>query len=238
MRSRPRWLAVTAAFVLGCGGGGGSGPGKTCTLGGKTYAVGDNAPDPVLFNISPSTENGIACTARYCPPDAGADATPEAPVSDASTCALADSFRFGGIGGLREYSDESTITPPDHYKHVRTRLIGEAPTTMACAPALPPCAAGDAINVADIARALRDPDVLAALAQPTPLVYGVDSRPVDGPIYSVMRADGRGFFVGSPCGAPAIDCLVIPRGVQALVDQLRALDQQELAEPDCAMLRP
>ena len=80
-----------------------------------------------------------------------------------------------------------------------------------------------------------------ALAAPTPPTYGRDTRAVDGTIFQFLRADGRGFLAGGACGAatsacPAA-CVEVPAGITRLVNALRALDEQQLADPSCAALR-
>jgi hypothetical protein len=151
------------------------------------------------------------------------------------TCVLTDTYTFGWNGGLVAYSDESTLSPPDHYRHVRMSFRGAAPSTKECSPALPACGAQDTISLLDILRDLADADVKAAFAQATPPLYGVDSRPVDGQVYAVTRADGHGVLVGGPCGTPTRGgCRAIPRGLQALVDHLKMLDEAQLDKPACA----
>src|SRR5687767_7509340 len=65
-------------------------------------------------------------------------------------------------------------------------------------------------------------------------LYGLDSRPVDGTVFEMRRADGRGFLVGAPCRSDVVTpCVAIPVGIQRLVNRLRALDAQQLATPWC-----
>ena len=89
-------------------------------------------------------------------------------------------------------------------------------------------------------RAIADADVQAALAVPTPPTYGRDTRPVDGTIFQFLGADGRGFLAGGACGSggglPGT-CVEVPIGITRLVNTLRALDEQQLADPSCAALR-
>jgi hypothetical protein len=176
--------------------------------------------------------------------DAAADAAPAADAAHAAdaadaagSCAVTDTYRFGWSGGNGPYSSESTLSPPDHYRHVRTSYRGnDGPAALECAPALPPCGSQDAVSLLDIVRDLDAADVRAAFAQSAPPLFGVDSRPVDGAVYSVVRADGHGLLVGSPCAAPAVDCHAIPPHLQTLVDHLKALDTAQLAKPACAIV--
>jgi hypothetical protein len=179
---------------------------------------------PVLFSAA-AVMGGAGCSG-------GSPAT-----ADGAACAFDDTYRYGPNGGLVAYSDESTLAPPDRYQHVRTFYDAATPRTATCAPALPPCGAQGVISASDVMRALASSDVQAAFAEPTPMFFGVDRRPVDGPAYAVKRSDGRGLLVGDPCGPPAVDCRAIPPGVQALVDLLKMLDQQQLAMSACAALK-
>jgi hypothetical protein len=157
-------------------------------------------------------------------------------VADAGGCTLPGTYTFGSTGGLVAFSDEATISPPDHYHHVRTRYRVDGSPTAECSPSFPACGAKDVITVLDITRDLADPDVQAAFAKASTPVYGLDQRPVDGPIYSVTRADGRGFLVGAPC-AVSTNCTEIPAGVKTLADHLKQLDSQQLAKTECASVK-
>jgi hypothetical protein len=89
-------------------------------------------------------------------------------------------------------------------------------------------------------RDIADAHVQAALRAATPPLYGNDPRPYDGTVFSFIRADGRGFFAGDACnggGGTGTSCVPIPAGITRLVADLRALDQQQLADPSCAGLR-
>jgi hypothetical protein len=238
---RPVALVIVASAV-GCGsvlnspdgGTGGSGGGQAgaggaggivCMVGNTGYPVG---PLPSLdgCNSCACTIDGqIACTDRYCPPDAGA-------------CAFDTTYRYGQTGGLVAYEDVATLAPPTSYRYERTSRITD-PASSACAPTLPACGVVDLYSPADIMRAIADPDVQTALAMATPPIYGGDPRPVDGTIFQFLRADGHGFLAGGVCsGAPLPgNCVDVPAGIARLVNALQALDQQQLQDPSCAALR-
>jgi hypothetical protein len=175
----------------------------------------------------------VACTTIECG-DGGSQTDGAADAVLTPACMFDDTYKFGSDGGFVAYLDEATLAPPDHYRHVRTRFGGSAPAESTCAPALPACGTANVITARDVVRDLANADVRAAFAQATPPFFGVDTRPVDGVAFKVTRADGHGFFVGNPCGPPAVDCRAIPPGVQTLVDLLKALDQQQLANAECA----
>jgi hypothetical protein len=107
---------------------------------------------------------------------------------------------------------------------------GGAPS---CSTELAGCGAVP-VAVADVERALGHPDVVTALAGPTPLAYGLDTRPTDGTIFG-MKVDGKEIDVGSDCQPVGDFCKgAAPAGVRALADLLQLLDSQELAKPTCA----
>jgi hypothetical protein len=91
-------------------------------------------------------------------------------------------------------------------------------------------------------RVILDADVQDALSKGgdanMPLIFGRDGRAFDASIFRFSRNDGRQFFVGSACPTgSAASCKEIPAGIARLVTELRALDQQQLADPSCAALR-
>jgi hypothetical protein len=197
------------------GGGGGGGGGRTGT--GGTPAI----------DASADVADALDAT----------DATDVGEVSDAPTtpsCVLGDTYRFGDNGGFRGSVPESTLTPPASYRHTSTPVsLPEAPV-LSCAPALPACGAATLVDVSDIMRDLADPDVVQALSQTTPPLYGYDQRPVDGTMFQVLRADGHGFLAGAFCDTGAFCHGVVPLGIARFVTDLKALDQQQLGDPTCA----
>jgi hypothetical protein len=191
-----------------------------------TYPVGTTFPSSDGCNTCSCTSGGqIACTLRACPPDAG---TP--------VCSFDTTYRFGMTGGHVIYEDRVTLSPPASYQHARIPVATDPPS-LQCSPALPACNATDLIDVADVMRDIADADVQKALAMTTPPLYGVDSRPFDGSIFSFQRSDGRGFLAGSQCPNTSSSCIPLPAGITRLVATLRALDEQQLKDPSCAALR-
>jgi len=145
-------------------------------------------------------------------------------------------YQFGFIGGHVAFQDRVNLAPTATYRHERTPAAAGQPI-VACSPALPACNTADAIDVSDVMRDMYDTDVQAAFAQVVSRLFGVDTRPSDGSVFSVVRVDGRGFAVGNPCTAGATSCVAIPAGVARLVATLRALDEQQLKDASCAALR-
>jgi hypothetical protein len=210
---------------MGAGGTmGAAGKGGTTGTGGTGGAC-SFTPSPDGCNTCTCTPNGIVCTDRACPPDGGSPA-----------CELDAVYKFGMTGGHVVYEDQSALTPPASYQHTR-RPSGGTTTSLSCAPALPACNTANAIDVSDVMRDLNDPDVQAALKTAQPLVVGHDERPVDGSIFSVMRADGHGFMVGGDCPLTSRSCNPIPKGLAQLVATLRALDEQQLKDASCTSFK-
>ena len=205
--------------------------GGGCVLGGVTYPPGP-VPSGDNCNTCTCTAGGqIACTARACPPDAG----------EPGPCILDATYRYGNTGGHTAYEDQVTLSPPAGYRYARSPRATD-PIDVSCAPPLPTCGLANAIDGVDIMRVILDADVQAALSKPAdpsmPLIFGRDNRPVDSPIFRFSRGDGREFFVGGPCmTGSTTSCKEIPAGIARLVTELRALDQQQLADASCAALR-
>jgi hypothetical protein len=167
--------------------------------------------------------------------DAGADATNivDAAADVNPLCTVTDTYTFGFVGGLVASSDESVLSPPSQYHHVRTYYRSDGGTTT-CAPA-PDCQVMNSLGLMEVVVGFQNADVRAALSQPTPPLYGHDSRPVDGRVYSIMRSDGRGMLVGTACTGQ-MDCRAIPGGIGNLVLALQMFDERMLGKPECSGL--
>jgi hypothetical protein len=158
------------------------------------------------------------------------------------TCAFDATYRFTTNGGLAAYRDTTVLAPPASFLYQREPEASPVPE-MSCAPALPTCG-GDAIDVSDVMAAFTDPDVQDALTRSmgaaTLPFYGQDQRGGDGAAFQITRDGGGGFLIGAPCpaGSTPPTCLEIPSGLSRLVSLLIAFNQQQLADPACASLRP
>jgi hypothetical protein len=197
-----------------------------CSYAGTTHAVGASFPSADGCNSCSCTPSGaVACTERACF-DGGSD-----------SCTLDATYNFGWNGGLVTFVDRASLAPPSFYIYNRIPAGSSAPS-VSCSPALPACSS-DAIDVADIMADLADPDVQLAFLPAEPPIYGVDSRPWDGAVFEVWRSTGGDFLVGEDCSSPQASstCSPIPAGVAKLVADLRALDDQQLADPTCAALQ-
>lgn len=196
--------------------------GGGCRLGDKVYRAGEAFSDGC--NSCACTVGGqIACTARFCPIDAG-------PL----TCGVTGAYQYGATGGNAIWEGRSQLLGGAKYKYERVYLRNAPPIAPTCAPDLPACGTKDAVTPREVEAALADADVQKAFSSATPPLYGKDNRPVDGTVFAVKRAsDGRSFLVGAECPANDRACPPIPAGVARLKQVLIALDQQQLALPVC-----
>jgi hypothetical protein len=157
--------------------------------------------------------------------------TPHAPDA-AQVCDFAARYEYGEIGGLRALVNRSQLAPGNMYSYSRT-TFGAGGATRTCSPPMPTCGALDVITAYDIeVHDLARDDVQAALAEPTPPLFGQDDRPVDGVVFEFKRADGRGFLVGGAC-VRAGPCRPIPAGISQVRQRLLDLDRQQLTAPEC-----
>lgn len=211
------------------------GPGNTtgdgCEYGGKVMPVGAS------FTCADGC-NTCTCTAP------GSIRITEVACSDGGTrpmCGLDSVYEYGSLGGRVVYRDEVTLapsvaSPTTAATYLLTRSDDKASSVASCAPPFPTCGSPAALNVSDIMADILDPVVQKYLSpKGTTLLLGLDTRPIDGPIFSFQRGDGYGFLVGAPCNG-ATGCNEIPPAVAKLVADLRALDQQQLQSPACAAL--
>jgi hypothetical protein len=89
----------------------------------------------------------------------------------------------------------------------------------------------DALGVGDLTAALAHPDVQAALAR-APILYGRDTRPVDGQVFQI-QVGTRLVEIGAECTPSAPGCVAIPGGVRAAMQLLQRLDTQQLGLSPC-----
>jgi len=180
---------------------------------------------------------GIRCQAGRCTSDdegpsggaGGATADAGMPVEGC----LDQTLHFGWSGGFVAFSDLITISPCRSFAVERTVGRGGGSDAM-CQNEI----ASDAMITADaIDAALAEPAVQAAFAA-APKLFGTDSRPVDGSVYS-LELGGATVEVGGECGGGGGlggTCTEIPSALGALVSLLQALVTQQMALPDCDQL--
>jgi hypothetical protein len=248
-------IAGTGGAIAGTGGAGGNrGTGGSSAATGGTMAAPDAEPQGCVENgrtyatgetfsvdCNTCTCGGIVigvimCTMRACPYDARPD---QLSVPDvASVCALSANLTFGHDGGNAISWDNNRLTASTFTitRDYSLRAGRDGATTASCSPSLPACGTADAVSVATINADLADVDVqgLWSLPQnPVPL-FGTDSRPVDGTVYSIALDDGRKVLVGGQCASPAMSsCRTIPAGLVRLTQDLQKLATAMLADPVC-----
>jgi hypothetical protein len=158
------------------------------------------------------------------------------PWSSDVACALDSAYTIAWEGGNGLWSESSQLTPPNAYK--LTRRYAEPQPELACTNALPRCGAGyDRFTTADLIAALGAPDVVAAFAQPTPLLYGYDSRANDGSVLVLRRPDGHGLLIGGRCGIGSPCAREVTAGMAHLESLIIKLLDQQRAAPGCEALR-
>ena len=206
----------------------------------KTDAIGPCMSGTIAIPPGGSTSDGcntcmcseqgvLACTGRYCPPDAAADAN--------ASCILPTGLSFGNDGGMVLYSDKYSLDPKTGMSITRTysgRSDVDGSPVRNCSPPLPACGASGVVSLANIIADLAASDVQAAFKSGTTPLYGVDSRPMDGTVYSVSLVSGGAILVGGVCSSSgSTGCVAIPAGVQRLVDDLRSLATAATATAEC-----
>jgi hypothetical protein len=129
---------------------------------------------------------------------------------------------WGLDGGLVPFRETNALENCATFTHERT--TGRRPP-VTCRQDLDSCSS----DVAAVAALLLRPDILMVKAL-APVLYGEDTRPVDG---QVLRIDigGAMIEVGEPCQSAA--CKPIPESIATLGAALRALSKRELARGSC-----
>jgi hypothetical protein len=215
-------LALGAALAGGCND---VFDNQGCSQNGRLYSPGSTISAERCSSCTCGADGQVHCTALPC-------------VSE-NFCTFDTTYTYGSDGGNGPVRDVATLAPPSSYSLTRTSNVGpQVSADATCRPALPPCGDPGRIDPGDILSDVHQSDVLAALELATPPFFGRDERPVDGPAYAVRRADGHGLLVGAPCADGTVvnngvSCVPIPAAVQKLVDDLRALDLQQLMDPSC-----
>ena len=206
--------------------------GEGCEYAGKMYIQSDTFPCSDGCSTCQCGFNGEVTATSFACPD-----------GMKSMCGLDDSYSYvrwdGGPGDARY---QVTIAPSLASPHTSaTYTIARNEGALwgsRCAPALPSCGDPSLIDLADIMADILDPVVQSALwegAGATTSSFGIDAQ--NGTGFGLSSRAGRSLHVGAPCNGAA-GCREIPAAIAKLVTDLRALDEQELASPSCAVLAP
>ena len=161
------------------------------------------------------------------------------PDARSALCILPTAVTFGQTGGMVMYEDQYKLDPTTgltitrNYNGRGSSSVDGA-TVRTCTPTLPDCGSSSVISLSTIVSDLAAPDVQAAFVLGTTPIYGVDERPVDGPIWSIALASGAAILVGAPCPSPTMNsCRPTPAGVQKLADDLQSLAAAMVTQTPC-----
>jgi hypothetical protein len=234
MRGALLVLAVGGAVAAGAGCGDRAVAPTSCTQGGKSYPIGATFPADDGCNTCTCESGGLAnCSIVLCErSDASASDAQEGGGSDAPVCALEATYTFTSSHGLNPKTETGTLAPPAMFTYVSTVPYSDAGNG-SCAPTLPACGDPTAIDVADLAADVADPDVQQAFAH-GPVQYGAQC--CDQDVLLFKRAAGPSFGISADCTPAGTSCVLVPPGVGRLRDDLRSLITQSLADPACAGL--
>ena len=89
---------------------------------------------------------------------------------------------------------------------------------------------------------MADPEVMTALDQVPPVVFGRDLRAANDAMYSVRKGaecfkqfgmGQSGFDLGVACRPEMPDCFPIPAAIAHFVEQLEALEREQRSQGEC-----
>lgn len=204
-----------------------------CPWGDASVAPGESFNDGCNTCVCGSTGQ-MMCTARACPADAAPDTVPDA---GPPVCTLTAALSFGSDGGMVAYQDQFLLDTAGAMTITRAYYRGAFDSGVhTCAPALPACGATGVVSIATIASDLGDANVQAALTAGTDVLFGRDTRPVDGTVFAISNGGKGRLLVGDSCPTMASSCIGIPAGIQRLADDLRSLAAAMVAQPVCGEL--
>lgn len=178
----------------------------TCLYGGGVLAVGESSVDG-CSTYSCGAGGKLTCTVGTCTPmDAGVP----------GACSLPTQVDFGLYGGF--YVDDTS----NILETSGTLTVDRVART--CVSQLPACGTPCAVTVATIAKDLADPEVQTAFASVPGTLFGARRGSGDVANLRITLGDGRSILVGFPCCRESDrPCQPIPKGVQRLVNDLKAL---------------
>ena len=195
--------------------------------GGSSNAGGKSSGGATSGGAAGATSGGAAGTTGGAGGASGSAGSGGAAGSAGGSCCVAAPLSWGPDGGNGLYTDQNTLSPCASYTRERTPRVTDPPT-LSCTQDLGGCDV--MVSGADVDAALTHADVTTAIAD-APVLYGCDSRPVDG---QVLRIEiGQAVIeVGSEgCGG-------IPEGVAALAELLRDLETEQRSRGECATTFP
>lgn len=200
--------------------------------------VDGDAGSPADAGGRPDGDTGVDETDASSDAGSGDAAPPDADVRDASTgdggaCPCIESaIDWGYVGGFVAYQGRSTVDACRDYGYERTSFGVDA-GMQTCGNAVP-CSSAEKVDMTDLRDALAHEDVVDAF-DAAPVLYGADQRPLDAPLFTATRG-GDTVQIGTPCTGGGSGCRSIPPGVTALRDLLATLEEERLAEENCASM--
>lgn len=148
---------------------------------------------------------------------------------------LARAVTWGSDGGLVSRRDSFAIEPCRDFSMTRMELRNPD-DDVTCQNEI-----AGSTSVDDVNAAIAHADVAAAIAAAVnsgePVLYGSDSRPVDGTVFR-MQLGKAVIDVGGDCSGGVGVCKDIPPGIGALRTLLLALAEQQMKLPDCDAVAP
>ena len=142
---------------------------------------------------------------------------------------------WGRIGGFTPYNVVYTLSPCNTQAIQIDSFSAVDPDALRCERIAPGCTAEARITLPEVMAQFAD--ILASNAFDFGAVYGVDSRPVDGQVFSIVY-QGRELLLGDPCEGSVSECTNPPRAVLEFADLLWDFGREmENTEPSCAHIR-
>ena len=148
---------------------------------------------------------------------------------------VGDTLTWGRIGGFTPYDVVYTVSPCNTQAVQIESFSAVDSDALRCERVAPGCDADDRITLPMVL------DQLAAVAATNAFefgnVFGLDSRPVDGQVFSIVF-EGRELLIGDPCAEGSTNCTNPPAVVLELADLLWDFGRDmENTEPSCANIR-
>lgn len=157
-----------------------------------------------------------------------------------TSCLQARSVAWGTAVAARLLLPQSELSSCEGYSHRIEPSLGYDGPLPSCSTPLE-CPSSDlaALNVLLHDPLFRQPEFVPRVGGDPewyPPVLGLNTKGEPDGMLLVsfsLEQGNAGFYVGAPCEDPKL-CVDIPPVVDALVRQLRLIDERELARPECA----
>ncbi len=148
---------------------------------------------------------------------------------------IEDTLTWGRIGGRTPYDVVYTLSPCRNQVIQINSFSAVDPDALRCERTAPGCGSEARITLPEVLIQLAA--VLGSNAFDFDAVYGVDSRPVDGQVFSIVFR-GQELLLGDPCEGSVSECTNPPPEVIELADLLWDFGRaMENTEPSCANIR-